>query len=469
MKLGIVGLGYVGLPLALAFAEAGNEVVGIDTDAAKLADLGAGRSYIEDVDDAELQACGPRLHPSSDYADLEDCEAVILCVPTPLSNSPRARPLLPAGGRRGSRRPPAAGTADRPRVDVLSRHHPGGAPPGTLRTRRSRRRRLLPRLLAGADRSGPLGPHDPHHAEAGRWHHPRLHRARPGALRADLRHGRDPQLPRDGRAGKAPREHLPLRQHRSRQRNRPALRPPRHRRLGGGRRGGDQAVRLHALRPGPGNGRPLPPRRPLSTPRLQGARARLLPRVRRAGRQGQPGPAGVLRPPHRARPQRRRQAGQGLAHPDPRRQLQARHRRHPANPRPCGSSPSSAIWAPRSPTTTPSSPSSPPRTSARSTSRRPSPTPDLLAIVTAHPGVDHAAAIAAVPRAIDFRGIIPAGSTSRTSSASSGLSPARAGPWSIPRSPTAPSSARRALAGRSRRSPGRSCGSGRPSGGPDRG
>ena len=87
MKLGIVGLGYVGLPLALAFAEAGNEVVGLDTDPAKLADLRAGRSYIEDVDDAELQACGARLHPTDDYADLDDCEAVILCVPTPLSNS----------------------------------------------------------------------------------------------------------------------------------------------------------------------------------------------------------------------------------------------------------------------------------------------------------------------------------------------------------------------------------------------
>ncbi len=87
MKLGIVGLGYVGLPLALAFAEAGNEVVGLDTDPAKLADLRAGRSYIEDVADAELAACAPRLHPTDDYADLEDCEAVILCVPTPLSNS----------------------------------------------------------------------------------------------------------------------------------------------------------------------------------------------------------------------------------------------------------------------------------------------------------------------------------------------------------------------------------------------
>jgi UDP-N-acetyl-D-glucosamine dehydrogenase len=85
--LGIVGLGYVGLPLALAFAEAGNEVVGLDTDPAKLADLAAGRSYIEDVDDAALAALAPRLHPTADYADLEDCAAVIVCVPTPLSNS----------------------------------------------------------------------------------------------------------------------------------------------------------------------------------------------------------------------------------------------------------------------------------------------------------------------------------------------------------------------------------------------
>jgi UDP-N-acetyl-D-glucosamine dehydrogenase len=87
MKLGIVGLGYVGLPLALAFAEAGNEVVGLDLDTAKLADLAAGRSYIEDVDDAELAAQAERLSATADYADLEHCEAVIVCVPTPLSSS----------------------------------------------------------------------------------------------------------------------------------------------------------------------------------------------------------------------------------------------------------------------------------------------------------------------------------------------------------------------------------------------
>jgi UDP-N-acetyl-D-glucosamine dehydrogenase len=87
MKLGIVGLGYVGLPLALVFAEAGNEVVGLDLDPAKLADLAAGHSYIEDVGDAQLAAQAERLAATADYADLEDCEAIVVCVPTPLSNS----------------------------------------------------------------------------------------------------------------------------------------------------------------------------------------------------------------------------------------------------------------------------------------------------------------------------------------------------------------------------------------------
>ena len=130
MKLGIVGLGYVGLPLALAFAEAGNEVVGLDTDAGKLADLAAGRSYIEDVDDAELAAQAERLSATSDYADLEDCEAVDRLRPNPALQLPRARPLLPARRGRPGRRAPAARAADRARVDLLPGHHPGGAPPG---------------------------------------------------------------------------------------------------------------------------------------------------------------------------------------------------------------------------------------------------------------------------------------------------------------------------------------------------
>ena len=49
MKVGIVGLGYVGLPLGVAFAEVGHEVIGLDTDARRIAAVGEGASYIEDV------------------------------------------------------------------------------------------------------------------------------------------------------------------------------------------------------------------------------------------------------------------------------------------------------------------------------------------------------------------------------------------------------------------------------------
>jgi len=87
MKIGIVGLGYVGLPLAVAFAEAGQEVVGLDLDAAKVEALNGGRSYIEDVPDSALAPLGERLRASADYADLAPCEALIVCVPTPLTGS----------------------------------------------------------------------------------------------------------------------------------------------------------------------------------------------------------------------------------------------------------------------------------------------------------------------------------------------------------------------------------------------
>jgi UDP-N-acetyl-D-glucosamine dehydrogenase len=87
MQIGIIGLGYVGLPLAVAFAESGCEVVGLDVDPEKVAALNDGRSYIEDVPSAALEPLAGRLRASADYAELAACEAVILCVPTPLSDS----------------------------------------------------------------------------------------------------------------------------------------------------------------------------------------------------------------------------------------------------------------------------------------------------------------------------------------------------------------------------------------------
>jgi UDP-N-acetyl-D-glucosamine dehydrogenase len=87
MKIGIVGLGYVGLPLAVAFAEAGHEVVGLDSDQRKVEGINAGKSHIEDISDSSLAPLTKRLRASSNQADLASCEAVIICVPTPLTGS----------------------------------------------------------------------------------------------------------------------------------------------------------------------------------------------------------------------------------------------------------------------------------------------------------------------------------------------------------------------------------------------
>jgi UDP-N-acetyl-D-glucosamine dehydrogenase len=87
MKVGVVGLGYVGLPLAVAFAEEGHEVVGLDADPRKIDALAESHSYIEDVASQRLAALDGRLSPTSRYADLSSCDAVIICVPTPLTNS----------------------------------------------------------------------------------------------------------------------------------------------------------------------------------------------------------------------------------------------------------------------------------------------------------------------------------------------------------------------------------------------
>jgi len=87
MKIGIVGLGYVGLPLAVAFAESGYDVVGLDSDRRKVDGVNAGRSHIEDIADATLGSLGGRLRASSEQADLASCDAVVICVPTPLTGS----------------------------------------------------------------------------------------------------------------------------------------------------------------------------------------------------------------------------------------------------------------------------------------------------------------------------------------------------------------------------------------------
>jgi UDP-N-acetyl-D-glucosamine dehydrogenase len=86
MKVGIVGLGYVGLPLAVAFAEAGCDVVGVDTDARRVERLRRSESDVEDVPSDQLRGVAERFTATDQYRALAACEAVIICVPTPLAN-----------------------------------------------------------------------------------------------------------------------------------------------------------------------------------------------------------------------------------------------------------------------------------------------------------------------------------------------------------------------------------------------
>ncbi len=86
LKVGIIGCGYVGLPLALRFAEAGHKVTGFDTDTTKVAMLNAGKSYIEHIPQNKIQQFINTRHfgATTDFARLKDADAILICVPTPL-------------------------------------------------------------------------------------------------------------------------------------------------------------------------------------------------------------------------------------------------------------------------------------------------------------------------------------------------------------------------------------------------
>jgi len=86
--IALIGLGYAGLPLALRFAETGTRVLGFDIDAAKVNRLNAGQSYILHLPAARIAAVveSKKFSATTDFARVRECEAVILCLPTPLKN-----------------------------------------------------------------------------------------------------------------------------------------------------------------------------------------------------------------------------------------------------------------------------------------------------------------------------------------------------------------------------------------------
>jgi UDP-N-acetyl-D-glucosamine dehydrogenase len=98
MAVGVIGVGYVGLPLAVAFAEAGESVVAVDIDGAKVAAINAAESYVEDISSERLRAAAPRIEASTHFAPLARTEAVLICAPTPLTTNrePDLGPLVAA-------------------------------------------------------------------------------------------------------------------------------------------------------------------------------------------------------------------------------------------------------------------------------------------------------------------------------------------------------------------------------------
>ena len=284
----MLGLGYVGLPLACAAAEAGHRVTGYDPDRARVAGLREGRSPVEDVEDRWLEKV------------LGDRAAVLHRRPGRYQGKRHVRHLCPHPAEGEEPGPEmvdsavdvvadgaAPGRHGDPRVDDLSRHDRGprrATADGGHRAARARRlppgllarahRPRQPRLLAARTPPGSSG-------ASGRRRvtpPPRsTRRSSTGAPRVRATRGRD---------GQAPGEHLPAREHRTGQRDGHLLRRAGHRPVGGHRRRVDQAVRLRPVHTGAGGRRALHPGRPV-LPLLARTPARLPVPVRRAGRRDQ--------------------------------------------------------------------------------------------------------------------------------------------------------------------------------------
>ena len=211
IRAGVIGLGYVGLPLAVEFARAGYQVVGLDIDARKVDAINDSRSYVPDVSDADvasLVACN-RLRATTDFAAIARLDTVNICVPTPLrkTRDPDVSYMVSA-------------------VTEIARYlHPGmlvilesTTYPGTTD---ELARPILEATGLRAGRDFFLA-FSPERVDPGI----RRPRARPVRTRHRARgHGR---LDAGGRDGEAAREYVPRRQHRTRERDRDDVRHARH-------------------------------------------------------------------------------------------------------------------------------------------------------------------------------------------------------------------------------------------------
>ena len=101
-RVGVIGLGYVGLPLIVEFCLKGFEAIGFEVDENKTSEISAGRSYIVDVTSDNLRSCvdNGKLTATTDFSKLANCDVIIICVPTPLrkTKDPDMSYILTAGG-----------------------------------------------------------------------------------------------------------------------------------------------------------------------------------------------------------------------------------------------------------------------------------------------------------------------------------------------------------------------------------
>ncbi len=83
-QIGVIGLGYVGLPLVMEFCRAGFQVTGFDIDNEKIEKLGKGESYIKHINSSSLSECSSLFYPTNDFSKLSEMDCIIICVPTPI-------------------------------------------------------------------------------------------------------------------------------------------------------------------------------------------------------------------------------------------------------------------------------------------------------------------------------------------------------------------------------------------------
>ena len=125
-RVAVLGLGYAGLPMAVAVAQVGHSVLGLDVDPIRAAAVAAGQSPVTDVADADVQqlVAAGRINASTDMALLAECDVALIAVPTPLGSSQGPGPELHSIRRAESGPVPAPRHAGHSPVDRHTRHDP---------------------------------------------------------------------------------------------------------------------------------------------------------------------------------------------------------------------------------------------------------------------------------------------------------------------------------------------------------